>query len=242
VTDYSHSEIEELLGAYSLDAVEPEEREAIEAHLAECPRCRAEVADLREVAALLANNDDEAPEGVWDRIAAAIEDVPPPMRLDVRRHPARGYAAGALAVAAAVAILVLGWQVHDLRDQNDGIEKQLAAASDTRSALSEANVAMLDPNSRLARLTGSNGQHALAVVTEKGQGYLLASDLPALDSGIYELWGQDASGALVALGSMEQPGIARFTAGDDVTKLLMTVEPVFAQQPTTQPIMQGVVV
>jgi hypothetical protein len=79
-------------------------------------------------------------------------------------------------------------------------------------------------------------------MTEDGRGYLLGGDLPALDSGVYELWGQDPSGALVALVSMEQPGIARFTAGDDVAKLLMTVEPDVADQPTTQPIMQGVVI
>src|SRR5262245_64213668 len=78
----SHAEIEELLGAYALDAVDPDEREAIEAHLSGCPRCRAEVDAGREVAAGLAQTGAPAPEGVWERIAGAIEgEAPPPLRL-----------------------------------------------------------------------------------------------------------------------------------------------------------------
>ena len=62
----SHSELEELLGAYALDAVDGDERDAVELHLRECPRCRAEVADHREVAAALAQTGGPAPDGVWD--------------------------------------------------------------------------------------------------------------------------------------------------------------------------------
>ncbi|MER3453386.1 MAG: anti-sigma factor, partial [Acidimicrobiia bacterium] len=63
--ELSHREIDELLGAYALDAVEPDERAAVEAHLRTCSRCWAEVADHREVAAYLAHSGGPAPEGVW---------------------------------------------------------------------------------------------------------------------------------------------------------------------------------
>ncbi len=115
--ELTHAEIEELLGAYCLDAVDADETAAIEAHLPDCPRCRAEVAELREVAALLANNDTEAPEGVWDRIAEAIDEEPPPMRLDVGRRRSRELAPLILSAAAVIAILLLGWQVLDLRSR-----------------------------------------------------------------------------------------------------------------------------
>ena len=49
----SHAELEELLGAYALDAVDGEERELVELHLLDCPRCRAEVAEHRAVASFL---------------------------------------------------------------------------------------------------------------------------------------------------------------------------------------------
>ena len=51
----THDEVSELLGAFALDAVDGEEYEQIEAHLSECPRCRAEVDAHREVAAALGN-------------------------------------------------------------------------------------------------------------------------------------------------------------------------------------------
>jgi hypothetical protein len=242
VTPLTHEQIEQLLGAYCLDAVDPDEREAVEAHLPTCPRCRAEVEELREVAALLANNDADAPEGLWDRIAESIEDTPPPMHLDVGRRRRRNWMPILLSAAAVVAVLLLAWQVLDLRRENDHIQKQLAAANATSSAIGQANSALLEPNSRLVEMTGTGGQRALAVLTDRGTGYLLAADLPTLESGIYELWGADSNGTLTALGSMQQPGVTRFDAGGDIAKLLITVEPSFVSQPTTTPIMQGTVV
>src|ERR1700727_2602092 len=76
-----HEDIEELLGAYALDAVEPDEVEMIERHLEVCPRCRAEVAEHREVTGLLGYVGYEAPAGVWDRISASMQEPPPAMRL-----------------------------------------------------------------------------------------------------------------------------------------------------------------
>ena len=57
----THAEIAELLGAYALDAVSPDEAAEIEEHLAECPRCRAEVSAHREVAGVLGNLSGTAP-------------------------------------------------------------------------------------------------------------------------------------------------------------------------------------
>lgn len=80
-TPLTHEQIEELLGAYALDAVDADERETVELHLRECPRCRAEVADYREVAVLLAHSGSPAPSGVWDRILHELEPSPPALRM-----------------------------------------------------------------------------------------------------------------------------------------------------------------
>ncbi|MGZ4705939.1 MAG: anti-sigma factor family protein, partial [Acidimicrobiales bacterium] len=61
---FSTSEVEELIGAFALDAVDADEREAVERHLADCPRCRNELAGHLEVAALLGNTGAPAPDGV----------------------------------------------------------------------------------------------------------------------------------------------------------------------------------
>jgi anti-sigma factor RsiW len=75
----THAELQELLGAYALDAVDADEAAAIERHLPTCPRCRNELTDHREVAALLGNAGGAAPTGVWDRIVASLEEPAPAM-------------------------------------------------------------------------------------------------------------------------------------------------------------------
>lgn len=67
-----HTEIEELLGAYALDAVDPETAAAIEAHLDGCVRCSIEVGQHHEVTGLLANSGGTAPAGLWDGIAEQL--------------------------------------------------------------------------------------------------------------------------------------------------------------------------
>ena len=74
--DKMHEEIAELLGAYALDAVEPHERVLVEAHLAVCPRCAAEVDDHREVSAALAHGGTDAPVGLWAKIETEIRRTP----------------------------------------------------------------------------------------------------------------------------------------------------------------------
>ena len=82
----THDEAEQLLGAYALDATSVEEREQVEAHLAGCPRCQAEVASHREVTAMLAVGlGGEAPAGLWDKVAAATFSARPPPQLPC--HP-----------------------------------------------------------------------------------------------------------------------------------------------------------
>ena len=68
----SHSEIEELLGAYALDALDVEAAAGVEAHLTECVRCSVEVAQHHEVAGLLANSGGTAPAELWGGIAERL--------------------------------------------------------------------------------------------------------------------------------------------------------------------------
>lgn len=67
-----HEAVQDLLGPYSLDAVDGEERHFVEEHLATCPRCRAELDAYQEVAAALGNSTSQAPEHLWDRIVGEM--------------------------------------------------------------------------------------------------------------------------------------------------------------------------
>ena len=88
----SHDEASELLGAYALDAVDGDEARELEAHLETCPRCRAELDSLREVAAAMGNSVEPLPEGLWSQIASQLperqdDEEPPPM--PAARRPRR---------------------------------------------------------------------------------------------------------------------------------------------------------
>ena len=76
------TELDELLGAYALDALDGREREEVEQYLERSPRARDEVAHHLEVASFLGNIGGEAPLDLWDRIEAQLTDrisvnVPP---------------------------------------------------------------------------------------------------------------------------------------------------------------------
>lgn len=211
----NHDEAQELLGAYALDAVDGGEREELEAHLRDCPRCRAEVAEHRDTAAWLAHVGAPAPEGLWDRIADSLEPAPPKLALvastggpATRRRTLTTSLAAGLAAAAMVAAL-LGIQV---RHQAERINRIEAAVSDPLSA--KAQAAMDLPGTRTVELTSTDGSTRLVVVlTKAGDGYLRAGALPKLASGrTYQLWGA-TGGMLVSLGVLgADPGVVTFPA------------------------------
>jgi anti-sigma-K factor RskA len=217
----THEEIAALLGAYALDAVEPDERAAVEAHLVDCPRCRAEVAEHREVAALLANEGGQAPDGLWQRIAGSLEAPPPDLRLvpaprpdpapPVRRWSPARIGLGLVAAAAAVAIVLLGGQVVRQGDRIDQLE---AAAEDPLAPALAA--ALDDPRSEVLELASADGRLALrGAVTADGTGYLRAATLPDLPDGrTYQLWGLGGGDEPVSLGVLgQEPGVVTFAAG-----------------------------
>ncbi len=225
----AHEEIQELLGAYALHALDTDEAALVEQHLEGCPRCRSEVAAHREVAALLGNAGGDAPEGLWDRIASQLEDAPPPMRLAFpadgggpvtpldgrRRDRGSRLLVAALGAAAAVVISVL---VVEVVRQEDRIG-ELEAAMDGSSVAGASVVKLVSPD-------GSTT--ADAVLLPNGTGYLLAGDLPPLtDRQTYQLWGVTDTG-VISLGLLgaEPGGIMPFQTGADheVTALAVTQE------------------
>ena len=237
-----HEELQQLLGAYAVDAVDADEAAAIEAHLGECPRCRAEVAELREVAALLSHSGADAPQGVWDRIASSLTEPPPPLRLEVQRgrrlSHRRLLPAAAMAVAAA-ALVVMGLGLLRLRGQVDDLRNTRAHANDTTQVALAATEALSSPDARIARLAGDRGQIAVAVVRSNGQAYFLGASLPNLDHRIYELWGATASGQVTSLGTLPGPGIYAFTADRSVQVVMVTEENAPVPAPTNPAIATG---
>lgn len=61
------------VAAYAAGALEPDERRTVEAHLATCTLCQAELAAHRDALARLVP-DEEPPAGLWDRIVASLPE------------------------------------------------------------------------------------------------------------------------------------------------------------------------
>jgi hypothetical protein len=234
MAERTHIEIEELLGAYSIDALDPDEQRLVEEHLPSCVRCRAEVADLREVAAMLAYTGGAAPEGVWDRIVASLDEAPPPMRLGVipieRARSRRRRLSVAIGSVAAAILAVVAFQVRD------------SGSGGTTDYLREAALAALaDPASTIAELRPPAGGDVVArvAVTQDGKGYLLGDHMAPLQGNIYELWGRTSDGTLLSLGVMERPGVYAFTVARDVEAVAVTTEDHPVDQPTSAPLVSG---
>ena len=67
-----HEQVFELLPLYALDALVPDERDAVEAHVRGCVACQEELSAQEAVVASLAP-DEPAPQHVWARIEVALD-------------------------------------------------------------------------------------------------------------------------------------------------------------------------
>jgi anti-sigma-K factor RskA len=219
VNKLGHPDVEDLLGAYALDALDPDERDAVDLHLRECPRCRAEVADFRETASLLAYGGAEAPPGVWEKIQASLEEAPP--RLELARvvpiDQARAKRWQRLLVAnAAVVLLIAALAVVALRrdpsPSDDGLRGDFAAA-------------IGHPDAKNVHLAAAGGEGSVDLVLLDGQAYLYRNSLPALrEDETYQLWGQQGE-TKVSLGVLgAKPGQLVVAADASYEALAITAE------------------
>lgn len=237
----SHNEIEELLGAFALDAIEADETAEIERHLQTCPRCRDEVRNHREVAALLAYQGADAPAGLWDRIAQSLEGVPsqPALVLPIGPGPVSRRRTGwttrmTMAAAAAVALVVgLSSLVGVVVRQQHEIGKLQAAPSPdlANSQTALAVRAATAPGAHSVHLVKSDKKAAAtAVVLPDGTAFLVPDlgGLPALPSAqTYQVWAI-ADGNKISVGLLgDRPIVGSFRVPAHTAALAVTAE----QQP-----------
>lgn len=237
-------ELDELLGAYALDAVSPEERRLVEEYLLVDPRARAEVQEHREVASMLAWTGASAPDGLWDRIAGQLDDrAPAPsgelaavLAFDagITAAPGRDRTTGARATrtsasggrrwrpvlawaggtVAAAAIAVFAVAAFD-RDGSDRSPMEAAVEA-----------ARNDGDSMVTTLVAADGTFGgEAIIDRDGHGYLVLGALPELTTDrTYQLWGV-IDGEAISLGVLgNHPAIETFTAEGELTQLVVTNE------------------
>jgi anti-sigma-K factor RskA len=234
-TPMNDPELDALLGAYALDALDGEERALVEEYMQHNPRARAEVDELRESAAALALapvGDLRAPDGLWEKISASIaddeQDTAAPISLDAQREKRRTLVrrAGAfIAVAASIAVVFLAVQVVSLGGQLDDAKEPGAASA---SAAFE-KAASVDGAREVALVPPQGAEVARVVLLPDGTGYLKNDGMRPLDADqTYQLWaltGDPDKPTVISAGVLgADPKAVAFQAGGDVHGFALTVE------------------
>jgi anti-sigma-K factor RskA len=225
------NEIHALSGAYAVDALDELERKRFESHLAECADCRAEVASLREAAALLPAISDQPPaDAVRNRILAEIGTVRPlPPLAPAAESPARRRVLARFLVAAALIVMVAGTVVA-IRPWHHEAGRSVAGRVLTAG----------DAVTREVTLE-NGGSVTLVRSRELGRAVLVTHDIAAPPSGrTYQLWLQDPQGRMHPAGLVDAGGSRTVVLSGDAADAIgagITVEPAGGSpQPTTAPI------
>jgi anti-sigma-K factor RskA len=223
-------------GAYAADALPPEEREEVEQHLAVCPACAQEVAELRSALTSLASAAAESPppalrQSVLDKVARTRQ-LPPVTGPAGRRPRGRWWWGTASLQVAAAALLVVAIALSVLLVQR---QHQL---TEQRRLVAEITSVLNDPNRTVRTASLADGGRGTAVVSE-GEAVFLASDLPSVaPDRTYQLWiispGSTTSAGLLGRGHAAQLLVPAVRPGDAIG---VTVEPAGGSaQPTTPPL------
>ena len=243
----THDEAVEFIATYALDAVEENEREAIEAHLLDCPRCRIDLDGYRAVTTALGNSVEQPPEGLWTSIAnrlpergdverppmpalvlaGDLEDQAPPSSLPIeRQRRARGRTAAVIGafVGAAAVVAVLAVSLVHANNQVSNLQHSIGG-----NAPSAVVAALETPGHKIVNVEGpSHAKLAQFVMVPDGRGYLVSSSLPILTGDhTYQLWGV-VEGQPISLGLLgPSPTQATFTVAGSASPstLGITVEP-----------------
>lgn len=239
-------DIRELLGAYALDALDADERAAVEALLLVDQDARAELHALQLGAAWLERSAERPSPAVWGAVAKE-------MAADLGRADPGSGAVGAdasvvaplrrrttvltrtLALAAAfVAVIAVAGGVRTALDgPADVADLALASVVDEAGTRPDARAVVLE--------TPRGTQALVAIVLKDGSGVAIPRDLPRLDDRrTYQLWALTADGP-VSLGTMgAEPGARAFEDARGASRLAVTREPRGGSpQPTGTPVAVG---
>ena len=207
-----------LAAAYVLDALEPAERRAFEAHVAECATCAEEVRTLRPVADALAHSAPQRtprPElraRVLDSIVPGAGTTP-----GVVVPPARTATSGWLALAAALVFAVgagaYAWQLQlrvrtlegrlDRAEQRaSSAEREVAVARRTASDTQATMGVLAAPDLVRIELAGQSAAasaRARALWSRNRGMVFAATNLPEAPAGrVYQVWVVTAGGPVSA--------------------------------------------
>ncbi len=204
-TELTDSELDDLLGAYALNALDDGERHAVDRYLTRSPRARAEVSDHLLVACALGSSPSDAPVMLWDRISdqlanqsshipaadkpnaasatssaptSATAEAPTAAVIPINRRPRSASRAFMLVGSAAAAIIAVGFLGFQTQHQNQriaDIKKELQVAQAKNQNSLSVETLMAAPGTKVATLESDGRQVARIVLGKDGRGFLVNS-------------------------------------------------------------------
>jgi anti-sigma-K factor RskA len=212
-----HDDLQNLLGAFVLNAVEPLERRRVERHLETCSECAREVRLLGEAAAELSWLPGAAPaDELVEKISAA---------LPARRTRIGLRTAGTVAAVAMVVAGFFGAAFVRERSRNAELAEVLAA-SDRRVPLSGQ--------------TGFDGQGVLYIAD--GRAALVLEGVPGPGEGrAYQLWALSGTKptSMTVVGGGDRV-VRLFDWSGRADRFAVTIEPAGGSPvPTSDPVLLG---
>ncbi|MDV6011399.1 anti-sigma factor [Haloechinothrix sp. LS1_15] len=237
-----NADIHMLTGAYVLNALSEDEREAFEAHLARCTACAREVHELRETTARLGFAAAESPPAsLRSRVLAGVRntrqlppDEGPIVPLRGRKWPLR--VATGLAAASIAGLLALGTHSmlldQELTETRQALERSEHAYGELTEVLTapDADAVHHDAEDAAVTVIVSESRGKLAVIPHG------MSEPPGDD--IYQVWFIEGDTPTSA-GLLAEPDRPLVTDADHPADVLgITVEPAGGSDaPTSEPIM-----
>ena len=242
MTASQHALYEQLAAGYALSALEPDEAQLFELHLAGCTRCELELADHTALADQLAHAvPDLAPPAsilagiragiaASDRVVtpastAAAEPLTPGNVVPLRRRRPAHLGAWLSAAAALVVVVSLGVSNVALRSDRN-------SAQDASVRLGSAVTQVV--NSRTVQLRAADGKVMAVALVSNERVSLVLDGMARNDdkSSIYVLWRKPVYGSAVAVGvfdvhdsKVDVVHNLPLKGVDGVTTLAITLEP-----------------
>ncbi len=236
----------DLIAAYAVHAVDDDERDFVEAHLADDPGYGAELGRHLEAAAAL-TTEAPVPSSTWDAIRArtsgsAVADRTAPVDVTAAISPR---VANVIAFDAARAARRSRWRVAVVAAAATAaiavpVTLQFAGGSPSLAAL--AGRAANERGARTVQLKSDSGAVlADVVVTADGRGFVRQDSLPELPPGqAYQLWAITGATPVSAGVLGRDPAVVAFTVDAPTSALAISVEPTAGStQPSVTPIAVG---
>jgi anti-sigma-K factor RskA len=209
MSDHSgHPNIEELIAAYSLDAVQEQDRRGVERdlleHLPGCSSCQALLRDLRDVAGDLA-------------LAAGTSPLPPEFEkrlMDAARGEKRATGRARTRWVSRAALMVALLSIAALATWNVRLAGSLHDVRAQKGSIVAASRLLNDPSARRAPLTSAASPQAVITVALRadGRAALLGTRLPSVPAGkVLELWLMRGDEPVAAAVFRARAGVAALT-------------------------------